>query len=47
MVDWASKMQLGKQIAVDITVEITVEIAEESDRLQESRGEFGTLASIF
>jgi hypothetical protein len=43
MVDWASKMQLGKQIAVDITVEI----AEESDRLQESRGEFGTLASIF
>jgi len=22
MVDWASKMQLGKQIAVDVTVEI-------------------------
>lgn len=46
MVDWASKMQLGKQIAVDITVEIRDygrDYGRDCRRVREIAGEPGSI----
>jgi predicted metal-dependent phosphotriesterase family hydrolase len=42
MVDWASKMQLGKQNAVDITVEIR-DYGRDCRRVREIAGEPGRI----